>query len=173
MIFQMHSWHCYSKELNSCVASSPVTMAVTPLVHSIDGDIDILRIGLKICNIRQNCTTIIIYHTCSQTLSSLHYHHHLFWKCPLLPWILPIQHVNQALSCHLLHILSMSSYPCPHISPLLPPHFYRLTPNHLCSYVPHAQTPSIYHVSPPLLGSKHPKDCKRPHFASSQCTTKR
>ena len=60
----------------------------------------------------------------------------------------------------------MSSYLCPHISPLPPPHFYRPTPNHLCSYIPHARTTSIYHTSPPLPRSEHPKDCTSPHFAS-------
>ena len=60
----------------------------------------------------------------------------------------------------------MSSYPCLHISPLPPPHFYRPTPNHLCSYIPHAQTTSIYHASPLLPRSEHLKDCTRPHFAS-------
>ena len=69
-------------------------------------------------------------------------------------------------SFRLLHILSMSSYPCPHISPLPPPHFYRPTPNHLRSYVPHAQTTSIYHASPLLPRSEHPKDCTSPHFTS-------
>ena len=37
---------------------------------------------------------------------------------------------------------SQSFCPYPHISPLPPPHFYRLTPNYLHSYVPHAQTTS-------------------------------
>ena len=37
------------------------------------------------------------------------------------------------------HSLQVSC-PCPHTSPLPPPHFYRPTPNHLHSYVPHAQT---------------------------------
>ena len=39
------------------------------------------------------------------------------------------QATNQADSCHLLHTLSKSSCPLP-TSPLPPPHFYRLTPNH-------------------------------------------
>ena len=38
------------------------------------------------------------------------------------------QGANQAHPCHLLHILSMSSYPCPHLSPLPPPHFYSRHP---------------------------------------------
>ena len=54
----------------------------------------------------------------------------------------------------------------PHISPLPPPHFYRPTSNHLHSYVPHAQTTSIYHTSPLLPRSEYPKDCTSPHFAS-------
>ena len=60
----------------------------------------------------------------------------------------------------------MYSYPCPHISPLPPPHFYRPTPNHLRSYAPHAQIISIYHASPLLSRSENPKDCTRPHFSS-------
>ena len=36
-----------------------------------------------------------------------------------------------------------------YISPLPPPHLYRLTPNHLHFYAPQAQTISIYHASPP------------------------
>ena len=58
---------------------------------------------------------------------------------------------------HPLHILSKSSCPYPHISPLPPPHFYRLTLNHLHSYVPHAQTTSIYHASPPQPRSEPQK----------------
>ena len=59
----------------------------------------------------------------------------------------------------------------PHISPLPPPHFYRPTPNHLCSYAPHAQTTyaqttSIYHALPLFPHSEHPKDCTSLHFAS-------
>ena len=46
----------------------------------------------------------------------------------------------------LLHILPKSSCPYPHISPLPPLHFYRPTPNHLHSYVPHAQTTSICYL---------------------------
>ena len=37
----------------------------------------------------------------------------------------------------------------PHISPLPPPHFYMLIPNHPNSYVPHAKTTSIYPALPP------------------------
>ena len=70
---------------------------------------------------------------------------------------MPIQGANQAQPYHSLHILSKSSYPYPYISPLPPPHFYRLTPNHLHSYFPHVQTTSIYHTSPPQLRSEHPK----------------
>ena len=50
---------------------------------------------------------------------------------------------------HPSHTLSKFSYPYLHISPLSSPHFYRLTPNHLHSYVPPAQTTSIYHASTP------------------------
>ena len=85
-----------------------------------------------------------------------HHHHHLFLKRPFLPrsarapiwglsthpWTPPIQGANQARPCLPLHILSMFSYLCPHISPQPPPHFYRPTPNHLRSYVPHAQKQS-------------------------------
>ena len=40
-----------------------------------------------------------------------------------------------------------------------PPHFFKLTPNHLHSFVRNAQTISIYHASPPQPHSAHPKDC--------------
>ena len=43
--------------------------------------------------------------------------------------------------------------------------FLQPTPNHLRSYVPHAQTTSIYHASPLLPRSEHPKDSTRPHSA--------
>ena len=46
--------------------------------------------------------------------------------------------------------------PYPHISPLPPPHSYRLTPNYLHSYAPHAQTTSIYHALPPQPRSQPP-----------------
>ena len=59
---------------------------------------------------------------------------------------------------HPSHILSKSSCPYTHISPLPPPHFYRPTPNHLHSYAPHAQTTSIYHASPPQPHSEPSKD---------------
>ena len=52
---------------------------------------------------------------------------------------------TQLIHIILSHILSKSSCPYPHISPLPPPHSYRPTPNNLHSYAPHAQTTSIYH----------------------------
>ena len=58
------------------------------------------------------------------------------------------------------HILSKSSCPYQHISPLPPPHSYRQTPNRLHSYAPHAQTTSIYHAIPPQPHSQPPKDYK-------------
>ena len=78
-------------------------------------------------------------------------------------WTLPIQGANQAHPYHSSHILSKSSctsHPCH------PPHFYRPTPNHFHSYLPHAQTTSIYQTSLPQPRSEHPKDYTRPHFAS-------
>ena len=58
-----------------------------------------------------------------------------------------------------------TSHPCHHhIST-------QSTPNHLLSYVPHAQTTSIYHASPLLPRSKHPKDYKTSlHFLSFRDT---
>ena len=102
------------------------------------------------------------------------HHHHLFWKRPFLPrstrvrrfsrydlsiylWTLPIQLLNTTHSAppyHPSHFLSKSSCLYPHISPLSPPHFYRPTPNHPHSYVPHAQTTSIY---PRLITSLTPR----------------
>ena len=93
-----------------------------------------------------------------------HHHRHLFLKLPFLqkvgldvcPDMRPLHtSLNTAHSeckpgsfvSSFTHSL-LSSYPCPHISPLPPPYFYRPTPNHLRSYVPHAQTTSIYHASP-------------------------
>ena len=84
-----------------------------------------------------------------------HHHHQLFLKRPFLP-----------SSAHPLHILSKSSCPYLHISPLPPTHFYRPTPNHLHSYAPHAQTTSIYQASPPQPRSEPPKDYTNPHCAS-------
>ena len=51
----------------------------------------------------------------------------------------------------IFHSLSMSSCPCSS------PHFYKLTPNHLHSYDPYAQTISIYHASPPQARSENTK----------------
>ena len=69
--------------------------------------------------------------------------------------------------------LSKSSSLYPHISPLPPPHFYRLTPNHLHSYVPHAQTTSIYPASPPQPHSVHPEEYTNPHCVSYPSATPR
>ena len=60
-------------------------------------------------------------------------------------------------------ILSKSSCPYSHISPLPPPHSYRLTPNHLHSYAPHAQTTSIYHAA--TLSSLNPQETVQIHTA--------
>ena len=79
-------------------------------------------------------------------------------------------HSNQAQPYHLLYILSKSSCPYPHISPPPLPHFYRPTPNHLHSYIPHAQATSIYYTSLPQPHSEHPKDCTRPPFLSFRDT---
>ena len=126
------------------------------------------------------------YHECSIVELLNHHHHHLFLKRPFLPRSARVRRLPRYEAsphipehrpfrvqtklvhgpCLPLHILSMSSYPCPHISPPPPPHFYRPTPNHLRSYVPHAQTTSIYHASPLLPGSEYPKDCTSPHFSS-------
>ena len=92
-----------------------------------------------------------------------HHHHHLFWKRSFLqcdarlrrlpiwglsihPWILPIQDVNQAFSCHHPHTLSKSFYSSPYNSPLPPPPFYRPIPNHPHSY---AQMPKPPQSAPP------------------------
>ena len=105
-----------------------------------------------------------------------HHHHHLFLKRPFLPRsarvrCLPRTSLNTAHSgCKPSLCSSVSSFTHSlHVFlPLPPPHFYRPTPNHLCSYVPHAQTTSIYHASPLLPRSEHPKDCTSPHLI--QCT---
>ena len=57
---------------------------------------------------------------------------------PHIPEHCPFRLQPGQISCHLSHILSKSSHPCPHISPPLPPHFYRPTPNH-----PHLQAPNV------------------------------
>ena len=73
---------------------------------------------------------------------------HLWIRCPsTYPWILNIQDVNQALSCHHLHTLSQSSFFSPYISSLPPPPFYRLIPTHPHSYAPDAQATSILGLS--------------------------
>ena len=75
------------------------------------------------------------------------HHHHLFLKRPFLPRSARVRRLPQyeasphipehcrfrvqtklVRQCLLLHILSMSSCPCPHISPLPTPHFYRPHP---------------------------------------------
>ena len=50
---------------------------------------------------------------------------------------------------------------------------FATAPNHLHSYVPHAQTTSIYHDSPPQPCSEAPKDCTNPHCASYLSATPR
>ena len=95
----------------------------------------------------------------------------LIWGFSTYPWTPPIQSVNLAHPYHPSHILSKSSCPYLHISPLPPPHSYRLTPNHLHSYAPHAQTTSIYHALPPQPCSQSPKDCTNPHCASYPSAT--
>ena len=55
---------------------------------------------------------------------------------PHIPEHYPFRVQTQFHPYHPLHILSKSSCPYPHISPLPPPHFYKPTPNHLHSYVP-------------------------------------
>ena len=82
------------------------------------------------------------------------------WGFSTYPWTPPIQSVNPDHPYHPSHILSKSSCPYPHISPLPPPHSYRPTPNHLHSYTPHTQTISIYHALPPQPRSHPPKDYK-------------
>ena len=71
---------------------------------------------------------------------------------------------NAFISSFTIH--TKSSFLYPHISPLPPPHFYRQTHNHPHSYVPHAQTTSIYPASPPHQRSVHPKDFINPHCIS-------
>ena len=88
------------------------------------------------------------------------------WGFSTYPWTLPIQSANLAHPYHPSHILSKSSCPYPDISPPPLPHFYRPTPSYLHSYVPHAQTTSIYHSSPPQPRSEHPKDCTNPYCTS-------
>ena len=84
--------------------------------------------------------SIITWHLIKNFIQEImvhpHHHYHLFWKRPFLPRyarfrrmpirspsthprILPIQDVNQALTCHYPHILSKSSFFSPYISPLV------------------------------------------------------
>ena len=67
---------------------------------------------------------------------------------------------SQAPSCHHSYILSKSSCSYPYTSPLPPPNFYMLTPNHPHFYAPDAQTISIYYASLHLPLSVYPKDYK-------------
>ena len=84
--------------------------------------------------------------------------------CKPSSFISSFTHSYQVYTC--IHQVYTHSSLYPHISPLPPPHFYRPTPNHLRSYVPHAQTTSIYHTPPLLPRSEYPKDCTSLHFAS-------
>ena len=76
---------------------------------------------------------------------------------------MPIQAADQTIPCRSSHIFPKPFCPCPYISPLPPPHFYRLTPNHLHSYAPDAYTVSILTTSATI--GEYPKDCTNPHFA--------
>ena len=71
-----------------------------------------------------------------------HHHHHLLlkhqsvscydrvrrvsheWRSSTQPWILSFHAATQAITRYLSHNLYKSSCPCPHISPLPPPHYY-------------------------------------------------
>ena len=107
-------------------------------------------------------------------------HHHLFLKRPFPPRSAMVrrfsryeasphipEHYPFRVQTKVIHIilytLPKSSCSYPHISPLPPPHFYRLMPNHLHSYVPSAQTTSIYHATPPQPCSEPPKDSTNAH----------
>ena len=69
------------------------------------------------------------------------------------------EHYPFRVQTQLIHIIlyTFSSCPYRHNSPLPKPHFYRLTPNNLHSYIPHSQTTSIYHASPPQPRSEPQK----------------
>ena len=96
------------------------------------------------------------------------HHHHLFSKRPSFhvqlgldvpPEMKPLYiSLNTAhLGCKPSTFISFFTHsyqvflPLPIHLTLPPPHFYRPTPNHPHSYVPHAQTTSIYPASPPQL----------------------
>ena len=71
-----------------------------------------------------------------------HHHHHLLmirksvsrydrvrcvpheWRSSTQPWILSFHAATRAITCYLSHSPYKSSCPCPHISPLPPPHYY-------------------------------------------------
>ena len=97
------------------------------------------------------------------------------WAMPRLPFGLPRLPCPQIDKTFYVTLMLLASCPgCPllwlrHCLP--PPHSYRLTPNHLHSYTPHAQTTSIYHASPPQPRSQPPKDCTNPHCASYPSAT--
>ena len=61
---------------------------------------------------------------------------------------------------HSLHVfLPLSTHLTPATTSQSRTHFNRPTPNHLHSYVPHAQTISIYNTLPPQPRSEYPKNC--------------
>ena len=71
----------------------------------------------------------LCYRVIIQSHHHHHHNHHLFWKC----------------SFHLPDTHSSCSYP--YTSPMPPPNFYRLTPNHPPSYAPDAQTLNQPHLT--------------------------
>ena len=134
----------------------------------------------------------LIKNTCQSNLYFAchhhHHHHHLFLKRPFLPRSARVTHFSRyeasphipehgpfRVQTKLNHIILYT------FSPSLPAPTRTSNPSHhhistgwhpinLHSYVPHAQTTSIYHASPPRPNSEHPKDCTRPHFAKTRFT---
>ena len=110
-----------------------------------------------------------------------HHHHHVFWKCSFLPpytrvehlpiwglstypWILPIQAVNQALSCHHPHFFP--SLPIPPLT-FRPCHLHLSTGRYPTSTLLRSKCPN--HLNLPCLTT----DCTNPHCVPYPSATPR
>ena len=71
------------------------------------------------------------------------------WMKSFLPSYCPFRmQTSNSMSSFTSHTLCKVFLPLPLLFTLLPPHFYRLTLNHLPSYTPDSRTISICHASP-------------------------
>ena len=153
-------WHCNSGLLQKPFEDRSWFQRVTCRDH--------WRWSLATCHLKQkinpnnNVLYIIIVVGCSENWMSsecsfLDYHHnHSSKKHPFLLHQAKVRRLSlhtslkiaqQAIQCHLSHILSESSCDCPYLSPLPPPCFCKMTPNPPHFYVLDAQTTSICHAS--------------------------